>query len=148
LPVFQVSKSIIAISSEILKSKISELTDKQEDKLVIDEFKADVVQNMLKFAYNEKVELGKNMEFIEELLNAAGTYGVNKLKVAYFKYHLLLPFSPAVKPFLSPILTIQLLVAIWESPRSTNVWNCKKKRFFTCVPSTKNSTNAKNFRNC
>jgi hypothetical protein len=69
------------MSSQILGSKIVELSGKQEDKLVIDEFKADVVQKMLEFIYDEKVDLGKDMAFIEELLMAAGKYEIEKLKV-------------------------------------------------------------------
>lgn len=72
---------IIALSSPVLKIKISELAGNQENKLVIDDFKASVVKKMLEFAYDENVELGKDMEFIENLLRASGKYGVEKLKV-------------------------------------------------------------------
>jgi hypothetical protein len=37
---------------------------------------------MLKFIYDENVEIGQDMEFIEQLLIASAKYGVNKLKVS------------------------------------------------------------------
>jgi hypothetical protein len=48
---------------------------------VIDDFKANVVQKMLEFIYDDKSDLGKDTAFIEELVKAAQKYEVEKLKV-------------------------------------------------------------------
>jgi hypothetical protein len=70
------------MSSNILKLKISECFKKQEDRFVIDGFEALVVQKMLKFIYDNTVELGENIKFIEQLWLLATKYGVKKLKVS------------------------------------------------------------------
>jgi hypothetical protein len=70
------------MGSKILGSKISELVNKKQNKLVINELESDVVQKMLEFIYDEKVDLGKDTAFIEELLMAAGKYEIEKLKVS------------------------------------------------------------------
>jgi hypothetical protein len=58
------------------------MAGKQQDKLIIDDFDACVIQKMLEFAYDKKVELGRDVEFVEKILMASGKYGVEKLKVS------------------------------------------------------------------
>jgi hypothetical protein len=41
---------------------------------------------MLQFIYNENVELGNDVKFIEELLLASGKYEIEKLKVSLGTY--------------------------------------------------------------
>jgi hypothetical protein len=48
---------------------------------VIEDLKANVVQKMLEFIYDNNIDLGKDMAFIEELVKAAQKYEVEKLKV-------------------------------------------------------------------
>jgi hypothetical protein len=68
------------MSSQLLQSKILELAEKQQDQLMIDDFKVPVIEMMLKFTYDQTLDLGEDFEFIEQLLLAAGKYGVEKLK--------------------------------------------------------------------
>lgn len=65
-----------------MKSSISDLFEKQEKQLIIEGFDAPVIQKMLEFTYDNNVDLGEDVKFIEQLLLAANTYGVEKLKVS------------------------------------------------------------------
>jgi predicted ATPase len=57
------------------------LAAKQQDKLVIDDYSNNVIEKMLEFIYDDKVDLGRNMTFVEEMLFASGKYRIEKLKV-------------------------------------------------------------------
>jgi hypothetical protein len=120
-----------------------------QNELVIEGFNVRVVKKMLKFAYYDGIDLGKDPELVEELLMAAGKYGVDKLKVTYFRYlEWKLLFKPVVRLFSLPISMFQPHVDIVKSPSNTNAWNYVRKAFSTSVKNMPNSINVMNLRAC
>jgi hypothetical protein len=69
------------MSSQVLASHISESVNQQQDKLVIDDFEAHVIQKMLEFIYDDTANLSVGIYFLEKILKAAGKYEIEKLKV-------------------------------------------------------------------
>lgn len=108
------------MNSKVLGSKILELAGKQQDKLVIDDLDLCVTQTMLEFMYDNTINLGKDIQFIDQLLVAAGKYDVEKLKVRIIREYNIF-FRSVVKRFFSIISTFQPHVVILQLPNTINV---------------------------
>jgi hypothetical protein len=124
------------------------MTKKQEDKLILDDFNAQVVQKMLEFAYDKNVKLKNDMKFVEQLLVAAEKYEIGELKVGIIWRIKMEIFRLVAKLFFSEISTIRPRVVISESPKKTNAWSYVKSVPITCVPSIRNSVKKRNLRTC
>lgn len=58
-------------------------TENQTNSMNIPDFDASVIKKLLQFLYDNATKLDQNMDEVEELLNAAEKYQIEKLKVCF-----------------------------------------------------------------